>query len=314
MGVTYKDYYEALGVKRDASADEIRRAYRRRARKYHPDVSKEPGAQQKFSEISEAHDVLKDPQKRKRYDALGADWKSGQEFRPPPGWQNTHFEFRGGPGQRGFSFSQGGFSDFFDAMFGSSADAKGGPRGGFGNFDFANVRPGQSRRDVQGELTVSVEEVFHGGTRRIRLSQQASKSVDVKIPAGVKEGSKIRLKGQGEQGGDLILAVQIAPHPRFTVDGSDVATDLRLAPWEAALGAKIPVATLDGEVTLSIPPGTSTGGRLRLRGKGLPKRGGERGDMFARVQIVVPKSVSDAERGLYEQLKEQSKFAPRDDE
>lgn len=311
MGVTYKDYYEALGVKRNAPADEIQRAYRVRARKYHPDVCKEPGADRKFSEISEAYEVLKDPQKRKRYDALGADWESGQEFRPP-GWQDAHVEFRGGAG--GFSFSPGGFSDFFDAMFGgSSRDTQGKRRGGFGNFDFANAHPSPSGRDVQGELTVSVDEVFHGGTRRLRLSHQESKSVDVKIPPGVSDESKIRLKGQGEYGGDLILTVRVSPHPHFTVEGSNVTSDLVITPWEAALGAKVPVTTLDGEVTLRIPPGTSTGGCLRLRGKGLPKRGGQRGDMFVRVQIVVPQRLSEAERVLYEQLKEQSNFTPRDD-
>ena len=313
MGVRYQDYYEVLGVKRDASQDEIKRAYRRLARDCHPDLNKDdPQAQEKFSRIGEAYEVLGDSEKRKRFDALGMNWKAGQEFTPPPGYENLHFEFRGGPGSggRGFSFSPGGFSDFFDAMFGQKGSFTGFERSGPGNGGRGNRGGPQA---IESEIAITLEEAFAGSTRQIRVSQStgsAAKPIDVKVPAGVRDGAKLRLRGQGGQGGDLILTIRIAPHPRFDIDGHDLTTVLSLAPWEAALGAKVPVATLDGEVMLTVPSGTSSGSRLRLRNRGLSKGDG-RGDLFARIRIAVPATLTDEEKNLFEQLKENSKFDPR---
>ena len=314
MGVRYQDYYEVLGVKRDASQDEIKRAYRRHARDCHPDVNKDdPQAQEKFSRIGEAYEVLGDPEKRKRFDALGMNWKAGQEFTTPPGCENLHFEFRGGPGSagRGFSFSSSESSDFFEAVFGQ--------KGSFTGFESSGLRNGGRRNPggaqyIESEITITLEEAFAGSTRQIRVVQStgsAAKQIDVKVPAGVRDGAKLRLRGQGGHGGDMILTVRIKPHPRFEIDGHDLTTVLSLAPWEAALGTKVPVATLDSEVMLTVPPGTSSGSRMRLRNRGLTKRGGGRGDLFARIRIAVPATLTDEEKKLFEQLKENSRFDPR---
>ncbi len=321
MAVEYRDYYQTLGVKRDASQEEIQRAYRKLARQHHPDVNKnDPNAAKRFGEIGEAYEVLKDPEKRKKYDELGANWKAGQEFRPPPGHENVHFEFRGAPGRNGGGFSftpgAGGFSDFFETFFGARQGGRGGPFGGFDvDENGGGARPGH---DIETELTINLEEAFHGATRQIQLARpdgsQNGKPIEVKIPGGVSSGSKLRLRGQGHNGGDLLLTIRIAPHPRFQVEGQNLTTDLRIAPWEAALGAKVPVQTLDGEVTMTIPPGTSSGSRLRLRGRGLHFRKGGRGDLYVRPMIVAPKTLEDEEQKLYEKLKEVSRFNPREEE
>ncbi|MCC7147016.1 MAG: DnaJ domain-containing protein [Phycisphaeraceae bacterium] len=350
MAVKYQDYYQILDVGRSASAEEIHRAYRKKARQYHPDVNKEADAAGKFNKVNEAYEVLKDPEKRKRYDQLGENWKAGQEFRPPPGWENVQFRFNGHrPGQAGGSFSFGGgdFSDFFDMLFGHGPGGAGGPGGGasggvsgggstmeelfasMGGGGAGRGRSGRSSRThaapaVEAELEVSLEEIYHGGTRQVRLQLPSGqiRTLDVKIPRGVSEGSVIRLKGEGgtsgggeNSGGDLLLKVKIAPHARFEVSGKDLTTDLALSPWEAALGTRAAVRTLDQEVTLTIPPGTSSGQRLRLRGKGLPGlKEEEAGDLFVRVQIVVPKTLTDEERKLFEKLKETSRFDPRQED
>ncbi len=322
MSVKFQDYYASLGVARDASQDEIQRAYRKLARQYHPDVNKSPGAEDRFRQIGEAYEVLKDPDRRRRYDQLGADYKAGQDFRPPPGWQPTGGQRR----QADFDFGDlggdgaGGFSDFFESLFGS------------GRSPFSAGRPSAKPRTRRGQtqeasLTISLTDAYHGATRRISLDTievgpdgdqvHATRTYDVKIPPGTTDGSTIRLKGQGGRGsdngaaGDLLLHISIALDPRFRLDGHDLITTLPIVPWEAALGAKVPVATLDGEVLVSIPPGSQSGQRLRLRGKGLPQRRGEHGDLYAELKIVVPKEVTPEARALYEQLAKQSNFDPR---
>jgi curved DNA-binding protein len=335
MAVKFQDYYQVLGVAKSATQDEIQRAYRKLARQYHPDVNKDAGAEAKFKQISEAYEVLKDPQKRQRYDQLGSNWKAGQEF-TPPGWERMRHE-QGGPAG-GFSFTGGQFSDFFEMFFGRGARGGGpGGAGGAGGIDFDELL-GQAQggfrghgrhahhhepQDAHSEITVSLEEAFHGGTRSLRLQSPdgSTRQIDVKIPAGINDGATMRLKGQAGhadgddngEAGDLLLKVNIAEHDRYSRDGHDLTVDVNVAPWEAVLGAKVSVTTLAGEVTLTIPPGSSSGQRLRLRGKGMPRRGGhEPGDLFARIRIVVPKHPTDRERELFEQLQKESKFNPRD--
>ncbi len=318
MPVKYEDYYEILGVNRVASQDDIQRAYRKLARQYHPDVNKDPQSAEKFGKVNEAYEVLKDPEKRKKYDALGSNWKAGQDFRPPPGFEHMHFEF-GGPGGRGGDFSSGNFSDFFEMFFGPRvAGGRGGggfedlfggrsdPHAGFGRGGFSQRQPGDGHQQV--ELEISLEEAYHGATRRLELQTASGrKTVDVKIPAGSIDGSKVRLRGEG-----LVLKIRLARHPRFSVSGHDLAVDLKLSPSEAALGEKVDVATLDGTVTLSVPAGAQSGQKLRLKGRGLPKgKNKGRGDLLVNLMVAVPKSLSDKERELYEQLAKASRFKPR---
>ena len=337
MAVRFQDYYQTLGVSRSASQDDIRRAYRKLARQYHPDVNKGHDAEEKFRAVSEAYDVLGDPDKRKKYDQLGADWKSGQEFRTPPGWENLRYEYGGrgspGGGGGGFSFSPGGFSDFFEMFFGrgrAGASSSGG--GGSGGVDIEELfrqaqqqqahgrqrnhdpfAGGQAAEPAQAEIEVTLEELAAGAARQLHLQlpDGQTRTLEVKIPPGVQPGSKIRLKGQGGAGQDLLLTVRVAPHPRFEFSNGDLVVDLPVAPWEAALGVKASLRTLTGEVTLTVPPGAQTGQKLRLRGKGLPKGKGEAGDLLARIKIVNPPKLSDAERQLFEQLKHESRFDPR---
>lgn len=327
MAVKFHDYYETLGVSRTASQEEIHKAYRKLARKYHPDVNKEKGAEEKFKQITEAYEVLRDPEKRKRYDALGPHWREGQDFTPPPGWE--HFEFRRYPGEGGgFDFggfrSGGGFSDFFEMLFGEGLGgfARGRRTAGPGVREWA-VR-GQ---DEEAEFTISLEDAYRGATKTVTLQtleaapdgtvRPKTRQFEVRIPAGVAEGARIRLAGQGGAGigggpaGDLLLRVHIAPHPVFQLQGHDLLTTVSVAPWEAALGAKIDVPTLDGVVKMTIPPGTQGGQRFRLRGKGLPKERGERGDLYVTVQIAVPKILTPEERELFQQLASRSAFNPR---
>lgn len=328
MGVKFQDYYETLGLSRSASEAEIKKAYRKLAQKYHPDVSKERDAEAKFKQINEAYDVLSDPEKRKRYDQLGQNWKAGQDFTPPPGWDNAHFEFHGSPGAgQSFDFEDmGGFSDFFETIFGGrmGGSGRGRPRGG-GAESFYGAAPGQ---DHEAELSISLEEAYHGARKSIMLESSGmgpsgrpirqKKQYDVRIPPGTSEGSRIRLAGQGSPGrggaasGDLYLLVHIASHPSYRVHGHDLEMDLPIAPWEAALGAKVKLSTLAGQVSLNLPPRTQSGQHLRLRGKGLPRRQGEAGDLIVVTRIVVPEHLTARERELFEQLGRESSFKPRE--
>ncbi len=312
MAVQYKDYYQSLGVSRTASADEIKKAFRKLAREFHPDVAKDKKkAEEKFKEINEAYEVLSDPDKRKKYDELGADWKSGAEFRPPPGYGGPGGgqAFRGGRPMSGAEFETHfggtGFSDFFEQLFGSRM--RGGGFGGRGGF--AEEPMAEESRDIEGDILVTLEEAKRGSVRTVTVRREnRADSHQVKIPAGITEGQKLRLSGRGEHGGDLYLRVRLAKHPDFEVDGHNLIFELELAPWEAALGAEISVPTLDGKVNIKIPAGTASGQKLRVRGRGL----GKSGDLIVVTKIVVPGKISGAEKKLWEQLAKESRFNPRD--
>ena len=323
MPVQYKDYYQTLGVARTASADEIKKSFRKLARQHHPDVAKDKKkSEEKFKEINEAYEVLSDPDKRKKYDELGANWKSGAEFRPPPGYGN----FGGGQTFRGghtvnaedfeTHFGGTGFSDFFEQIFGGARSGAGGfgQRGGFSQAD-----PAERGNDIEGDIMVSLEEALNGSVREVNVRRPVGRTMkaenfQVKIPAGVTEGQKLRLSGRGEAGsgggaaGDLFLRVRLAKHPDFEVDGHNLIYELDLSSWEAALGAEIFVPTLTGHVNIKIPAGTQSGQKLRVRGRGLPPSG----DLMVVTKIVMPAKISDAEKKLWEQLKRESKFNPRD--
>ena len=331
MSVKFKDYYEILGVPRTASADDIKKAYRKLARKYHPDINKTPGAEARFKEIGEANEVLSDPEKRSRYDQLGSNWQAGQDFRPPPGYENMHFEFHGAPGGgRGFNpQDMGGFSDFFEVLFGQQfANGRPGARSAMWSQEPEEDQFGGSGGDQEATITISLEDAHHGATRSIRLQttdmdargrpQSQTKTYQVKIPAGISEGSRIRLAGQGSPGpgggpaGNLYLRVQLAPHPTFKVDGHDLEISLPLTPWEAALGARVTIPTLEGSASLTIPAVTESGQRLRLRGKGLRQgKGLEPGDLIVAIRIVIPKRMGVREKELFEELAKVSTFNPR---
>jgi curved DNA-binding protein len=326
MPVQYKDYYEILGVPRTASGEEIKKSFRKLAREYHPDVAKDKKkAEEKFKEINEAYEVLGDPAKRKKYDDLGANWKSGADFRPPPGWEN----FAGGQAFRGgrtgnpefeFSFGGTGFSDFFEELFGSRMR---GGTGGFGRAPaFADEEFAERGRDIEGDILVTLEEAMRGSVRTVNVRHTVGRSVktethQVKIPPGVTEEQKLRVAGRGEAGssggaaGDLYLRVRLARHPDFEVEGHNLIYEAELAPWEAVLGAAISVPALDGRVNIKIPPGTQNGQKLRVRGRGLPGRNGAHGDLLVVTCIAVPAKVTDAEKKLWEQLARESKFNPR---
>ncbi len=315
MPVQYKDYYQSLGVPRTASADEIKKSFRKLAREYHPDVAKDKKkAEEKFKEINEAYEVLSDPEKRKKYDELGADWKSGAEFRPPPGYGGFGGggqPFRGGRPMSSEDFETHfggtGFSDFFEQLFGSRmrGGANGFGRGGnVSQEDFA-----ERSRDIEGDIMVTLEEAKRGSVRTVTIRHEnRTDSHQVKIPAGITEGQKLRIAGRGEAGGDLYLRVRLAKHPDFEVDGHNLIYELELAPWEAVLGAEIAVPTLDGRLNIKIPAGTASGQKLRVRGRGL----GKTGDLLVTTKIVVPGKISDTQRKLWEQLARESKFNPRD--
>jgi len=320
MAVAFRDYYEVLGVPRDASSEDIRRAYRKLAREYHPDVNKDPGAEDRFKEVSEAYEVLRDAEKREQYDRLGANWRAGQDVSGSPGFEG----FRsgtggfGGAGVGGFGgfgdsrveFGDTGFSDFFEGLFGNRAGART-RAGAGGGFDGFSMRGG----DQEATLELSLEEAARGGRRRISLG--AGRDYEVNIPAGVVDGQRIRLAGEGGRGsggapsGDLFLRVRLKPDPRFRVDGRDLYVDVRVAPWEAALGASVEVPTLTGSTQMKVPAGSSSDRKLRLKGKGLPSPRGKPGDLYAIVKIVVPKKLTEQERELFEQLADVSSFNPR---
>ena len=301
--VRFKDYYETLGVARDASDADIKKAFRDLARKYHPDVSKEPQAAERFKEVNEAYEVLKDSAKRRRYDQVGHGFQGGQEFRAPPGFEDMHFDFGGGSG------GPSGFSDFFEALFGRAG-------GGFAGGGFPGG-PGGPRaappRKVEADLELTLAQLRSGESAQVKLRDDrgAEKSYSVRIPPGSSEGSRIRLAGQAGGGADLILRIKLAPDPRFEVEECDLKTTVDLAPWEAALGAKVTVPTVTGHVSVSIPAGTPSGRSLRLRGLGLPTAADAHGDLYVHVRIVVPEQLTDAERELFQQLADRSAFRPR---
>lgn len=283
----FKDYYETLGVEPGAGDAEIKGAYRRLARKYHPDVSKEPGAEEKFKAVNEAYEALRDPQKRAAYDQLRArGYRPGDEVQPPPGG------FGGGHG--GVDFDEifagggaaGGFSDFFEQLFG-----QGRGRGGFGG--------AQARGDTRAKLAVSLESVYEGSNARISVG---TKTLDIRIPKGIRPGQVIRLGGQGPRGGDLLLEIEYAAHPRFEVDGRNIVHVLPVAPWEAALGATVSVPTLGGDVELKIPPMSESGRKLRLRGRGLP--GMPPGDQIVELEILSPKPHTPKQKEAYEAMRD----------
>ena len=347
MPVKYKDYYETLGVSRTASDAEIKKAFRKLAREFHPDVAKnKKQAEEKFKEINEAYEVLGDPPKRKKYDELGPNWASGAEFRPPPGWGSS----RGGayrtqtPNGEEFQFHFGGtgFSDFFEQMFGGAGR---GQSGGFGKFGGAEDFSAERGQDLEGDILVTLEEVMNASVRSVSVRHGSAceacggtgvrgraacpacggtgqvgktETYQVKIPAGVAEGQRLRIAGRGQGGvgggsaGDLFLRVRLAKHPDFEVDGHNLIHEVELAPWEAILGTKIPVPTLREQVSIKIPPGTQGGQKLRVRGRGLPIRGGGTGDLIVITQIQVPTRVNDSERQAWEHLAKTSRFNPRE--
>jgi curved DNA-binding protein len=301
LAVGFRDYYEALGVPRGASDEEIRSAYRKLAREFHPDVNRDPGAEDRFKEVSEAYEVLRDSEKREKYDRLGANWKAGEDVSGASGFGGSGFGgFESGNGQ---GFGEG-FSDFFESFFG-------GPQGGSRGFEGFSMRGG----DQEATLEVTLEEAARGGKRKISLAD--GRDYEVQIPPGVRDGQKIRLAGQGGKGasggpaGDLYLRVRIKPHPRFRREGDDLVVEIPVAPWEAALGATVPVPTLDGSAKVKVPSGSSSGRRLRLKGEGVPGPGGRKGDLYASVRIVVPKALEKRERQLFEELAAASRFDPR---
>ncbi len=290
----YKDYYKVLGVARSASADDIKKAYRKLAREFHPDKNKAKGAEEKFKEANEANEVLSDPEKRKAYDTLGANWKGGSGFSPPPGWSNRHFG-GGGPGGPG---GGAGFSDFFSTLFGAGGAGMGGGGGRFQQFDDDDDRFQQRPQAARAKIEITLEDSFNGGTRQVSLSD--GRTLNVKVPKGIMSGQSIRLAEQGPRGSDLMLEVDFAEHPQFKADGKDIKVTVNIAPWEAALGAKIPVPTLGGAVELNVPGGTQSGKKLRLKGRGMP--GNPPGDQTVSLRIVTPPPGDDTERGAYEAL------------
>ncbi|BCU78758.1 J domain-containing protein [Luteolibacter sp. LG18] len=315
MSVKFQDYYETLGVARDAGQDEIKKAFRKLARIHHPDVAKDKtGAEEKFKQINEAYEVLSDPEKRKRYDQLGEHWN--QPGGPPPpdagpgGWS-----WQPEDGEAAFEFGGTGFSDFFERYFGGTHEGFGrSPRGAGGRGGFQ-----QRGHDVEADILVSLEDALHGTQRSITLRRPTGEAdtFDIRIPAGLREGQKIRLAGKGAPGhggapaGDVYLHVRFARHPDFHVDGIDLEYDLDLAPWEAVLGVEVRIPTLDGPSTLKVPPATEAGTRLRLKHRGLMGRDKQRGHLYATVRIQVPASVTPDQQELWQKLAGISNFNPR---
>ncbi len=346
MSVEYKDYYETLGVPRTATGEELKKAYRKLAAKYHPDRNAgDKRMEEKFKDINEANEVLKDPEKRKRFDLLGKNWKQGQSFEPGDfadmfggrgparaGSYRVHTTTTGG--------DAGSFSNFFETLFGSlgtgfiNQQQPGGAGGGedgridpFARFERGHARRGRgggaakARTDAVAELTLGLEEAFRGSVRRINFSRAGLKGVsstqsyDVKIPPGIRDGQKVRLKGQGStvgsKTGDILISVRVSPHPRYKLEANDLSAELPLTPWEAALGGPVTVQTLDGTVEVKVPVGIQPGKRLRVRGRGWPDKTGARGDLYLRVSIHVPQHLSAQEKDLFERMSKVSRFKPR---
>jgi curved DNA-binding protein len=319
-----KNYYEILGVSKDASDDQIQRAYRKLARKYHPDVSKDKDADKKFKELSEAREVLKDPEKRKLYDTYGANW---QQEKDRPRSQHR-YGGQAAPGSGGYSRSfhfagnDFGESTDFDEILENLFRQSGGDQRSYGRHN--NDSPGTT---TEAEITVTLSEVFHGAGRTLTLQsyelgpdgkmQPVTRTLQVKIPKGITDGAVIRLAGQGERGGgrgkagDLLLRIRIAADNRFNADGHDLYTVVAVSPWEALLGGGIPIETMDGTVTLSVPRGSQNGRKLRLRGKGLPKRNGSAGDIIVELEIQIPDHITGEEERLFMEMAKISKFNPR---
>jgi curved DNA-binding protein len=313
----FKDYYITLGIDRNATQDEVKRAYRKLARKFHPDINKEDTAEQRFKEIGEAYEVLQDTEKRAAYDKFGKDWQAGQDFEPPPNWDNG-FEFNGG----GYTEADAsGFSDFFESLFG--AQERTGQQGPFARQQTSYPGKGQ---DLHAKIVINLEDSYSGSKQSLTLQRPVvdksghvitrPHTLQVSIPKGITEGQQIRLAGQGAEGmgggikGDLFLEVAFAKHPHFVVDQRDILLTLPISPWEAALGATIPVPTLGGTVDLKIPPNSQTGKKLRLKGRGLCSAK-LKGDQYVTIAIMVPKPVSDKDSELYNSMKEAMSFNPR---
>ena len=295
----FKDYYQVLGVSKTATADEIKKQYRRLAHKYHPDVSKESGAEEKFKAMKEAYEVLKDPEKRKAYDQMGSGYHGGDSFNPPPEW-----EFQGGQQKHGHH-AQADFSDFFESLFGQHR------AGGRHNASFA-----EEGADQRSKIEITLEDAFRGAEKQLNLSQNGeTRLLNVKIPAGIMEGQQIRLAGQGMPGvhggknGDLYLEIHIKKHPQFTVDKKDIFLNLPVTPWEAALGEKIEVPTLGGMIAFTLPAHSQTGQKIRLKGRGLP--GSVPGDQYVTLAIYTPPPKNDEQKALYERMKNDMPFNPR---
>jgi|SRR5579884_1999103 len=309
MPVKFQDYYEILGVPRNASEADIKKAYRKLARKYHPDFNpNNKQAEEKFKQTQEAYEVLSDAEKRKKYDQLGANWKNGAEFTPPPNWDGFDISqmfgqagrargrgrARGGPPPEG---GAGGFSDFFETLFGGMGGA-----GGFG----------RAAAEAEAELALPLEDMHRGTTRRLNIRiENTQRSIEVRIPPGARDDSRIRVPGGGLNGGDLFVRLKMEPNSTFTAKGDDTETEVAISPWEAALGTTIQVPTLDGTAEIRVPPGVGSGQKLRLKGQGLNIRGGGRGDHFVKLKIVVPKKLTEEEKKLFQQLAGVSNFNPR---
>ena len=297
----YKDYYKVLGVDRDIEQTDLKKAYRKLARKYHPDVSKEANAEERFKEVNEAYEVLGDAKKRASYDDLGANWQNGQSFNPPPGWEGG-FDFNqfGGGAQGGGA----GFSDFFESMFGGGA--------GFQQDGFGQQHQQYQQRKPPAEtmnLFVDLEDVFSGNNKRVRLPN--GKTIEVKIPQGIDDGKKSRLSGKAGNGGDLHLKINIKKHPSYRVEEKNIYLDLPISPWEAALGASVTIETLAGKLKLKIPEGSSSGNKMRIKGRGLPKKSGTSGDQFVVLQINTPPADTDDKKDFYEEMKNKFDWNPR---
>jgi curved DNA-binding protein len=339
--VKFRDYYEVLGVKRDATEEQIRQAFRKLARKYHPDVNpNDKIAEDRFKEINEANEVLSDSDKRRRYDQLGPNWKDGAEFTPPAGWPGGGGGIKVDFDDLGSSFGAGGFSEFFETLFGGGRSSDRTQR--------RRRRPAAARpdtgRDAEAEMAISIEEAHKGGRHRIMIQAVrlcpscngtgnsggacptcggsgqvvSPRHLDVNIPPGARKGSVIKVPRQGQPGlpggdsGDLFIKLEIKPHPIFSIDGDDILLDLPVTPWEAVLGAKIEVPTVEGKAEMKVPAGSQSGQRLRLRGQGMNKRGGGRGDEYVRLKIAVPTAPNEREKRLFQEMAETSQFNPRD--
>ncbi len=325
----YKDYYELMGIERSATQDEIKRAYRKLARKYHPDVSKDANAEERFKEVGEAYEVLKDPEKRAAYDQLGANWQSGQDFNAPPDW-DAGFEFSGG-GFTGSNADASAYSDFFESLFGQGFQQAGGrQQGGF----YQRQHAPANGEDHHAKILIDLEDAMHGATRSISLRvpevdssghvHTRERVLKVNIPKGVKQGQSIRLSGQGNpamgpagmtnaKAGDLYLEIEFNPHSIYRVDGRDVFLDLPITPWEAALGASIKAPTPGGKVDLKIKAGSANGSKMRLKGRGIPASSGNNspGDLYVVLKIETPAANTEAEKAVYEKMKQTFNFNPR---
>ena len=329
MPVEFKDYYRVLGVPPKATDEEIKKAFRALARKYHPDVAKDKKtAEEKFKELNEAHEVLSDPESRRKYDQLGADWKTGGNSRPPPGPARGRSAAGGaGGGVYEFKFEGTGFSDFFEQFFGGRASRS----RGASPFDSAEFETGQREaepalrgQDIQGDILITLDEVLQGAMRAIsvrrtnaRTGQEETETYQVRIPKGVRAGQAIRVPGKGGEGlggataGEIYLRVRYAQHPDWQVRGADLVGHLELAPWEAVLGATVPVKTLEGNVSVKVPAGFQAGHQLRVRGKGLPEGAARRGDIYVGVSIQTPPHIGKEEERLWQELAAASTFNPR---